>query len=244
MRCYCWIKRPNLFESRSFLLVILLLAVTMNAFGFMGVGETRWKEEVLLHDGNMIVVSRWQSYGGRYELDQTPPIKEHRITFSLPGSNKNITWTSEYGEDIGRTNFNPIGLHIMNRTPYVVAVPNLCVSYGKWGRPNPPYVFFRYDGTAWLRISLQDVPAEFTTVNLVINTVGHRKELNHLEIASAKQVKKMNSSLKQPEYQSILRLPVTGGEGLASCPDYNAQQYRSSKAPLPMKSVNEQKKAP
>ena len=78
--------------------LVLTLGVSMNAYGF---GGDSWKEEVLLHDGSTLIVNRSQSYGGRHEIGQPPPIKEHTITFTLPGSNNRITWTSEYGEVLG-----------------------------------------------------------------------------------------------------------------------------------------------
>ena len=114
--------------------LVWTLGVSMNAYGF---GGDSWKEEVLLHDGSTLIVNRSQSYGGRHEIGQPPPIKEHTITFTLPGSNKIITWTSEYGEDIGRTNFYLLAVHVMNGTPYIVASPNSCLSYNKLGSPNP-----------------------------------------------------------------------------------------------------------
>lgn len=49
----------------------------------------------------------------------------------------------------------------MNGTPYIVAEPNLCRAYNKWGRPNPPYIFFRFDGKDWKRIPLSELPIEF-----------------------------------------------------------------------------------
>jgi len=126
----------------------------------LGLGDS-WREEVLLHDGSKIIVKRSQSYGGRHEIGQSPPIKEQDITFTAPGSGKSITWKSEYSEDIGRANFQLLALHILNGTPYVVAAPNLCLAYNKWGRPNPPYVFFKYDGETWQRIPLTEFPAQF-----------------------------------------------------------------------------------
>ena len=135
--------------------LLLMMGANMSAnAGLFGFGDTSWKEEVLLHDGSKIIVERSQSYGGRHEIGQPPPIKEHVISFTLPGSSKTVTWKSEYGEDLGRTNFNLLAVHVMNSTPYIVAEPNLCLSYNKWGRPNPPYVFFKYDGKAWQRIPL------------------------------------------------------------------------------------------
>ena len=132
--------------------LILTLGVSMSAdAGLFGFGGTSWKEEVLLHDGQKIIVKRSQDYGGRHEPGKGAPVKEHTITFTLPHSNNKLSWTSEYGDDLGRTNFNLLALHVLNGTPYLVVEPNLCLSYNKWGRPNPPYVF-KYDGKAWQRI--------------------------------------------------------------------------------------------
>ncbi|MBI3569559.1 MAG: hypothetical protein HY082_00385 [Gammaproteobacteria bacterium] len=157
--------------------LVLTLGISMSAeAGLFGLGGTSWKEEVLLHDGQKIIVKRSQSYGGRHEIGQPQPIKEHTITFMLPGSNKSITWTSEYGEDLGRANFNLLAVHVLNGTPYIVASPNLCLSYNKWGRPNPPYVFFKYDGKVWQRIQLSEFPAEFKTVNVALDIRGLQVE--------------------------------------------------------------------
>jgi len=173
-----------------------------------------WKEEVQLHDGSKIIVERSQSYGGRHEVGQSSPIKEHTITFSLPNSSKAISWTSEYGEDLGRANFNLLALHVLNGTPYLVTEPNLCLSYNKWGRPNPPYVFFKYDGKAWQRISLSEFPTEFKNFNLIINN-GREEDIDKLAsklgYVAAEDVQKINSSLPQPEYKTILREPVKLG---------------------------------
>ena len=115
-----------------------------------------WKEEVLLHDGQKIIVERSQTYGGRSEPGQSPPAKEVMIRFKPPGVTNSITWVSEYGDELGRTNFNLLALHIKQGTPYVVTEPNLCLSYNKWGRPNPPYVIFKHDGKIWQRIALSE----------------------------------------------------------------------------------------
>ena len=199
----------RLFKTIS---LVLTLGVSMNAdAGLFGFGGDSWKEEVLLHDGSKIIVERSQSYGGRHEIGQTPPIKDQDITFTLPGTSKTITWKSEYGEDIGRSNFILLALHILNGTPYIVAEPNLCLSYNKWGRPNPPYVFFKYDSKVWQRIPHEEFPAEFKAHNLVIETKGEQKILTAQSIVTAELVKKLNGELEQPEYKTILREPVKLG---------------------------------
>jgi hypothetical protein len=189
---------------------LLMMGASMSAeAGLFGFGGDSWKEEVLLHDGSKIIAQRSLSYGGRREVGQGAPIKEQSISFTLPNSNKTIKWASEYSEDVGRANFNLLALHILNGTPYIVAEPNLCLSYNKWGRPNPPYVLFKHDGKAWQRIPLEEFPAEFKTVNVAIYLGGRDvEEMLSLGFVSAEKIKALNSSLTQPEYKSILRTPL------------------------------------
>ena len=128
-----WLKRV------TGLGLVLMMGVSMSAdAGLFGFGGDSWKEEVLLHDGSKIIAKRSLSYGGRREIGQGAPIKEQTISFTLPNSDKTITWSSEYSEDVGRANFNLLALHVLKGTPYIVTEPNLCLSYNKWGRPNPP----------------------------------------------------------------------------------------------------------
>jgi len=58
---------------------------------------------------------------------------------------------------------------------------------------------------------------------------------------TAETIKHLLIGYTQTEYRTILREAVNGGEGLTNCPDYNSQQYRSPKAPLPMKPRNERR---
>lgn len=208
--------------------LLLMIGVSMNAdAGLFGFGGDSWKEEVLLHDGSKLIVKRSQSYGGRHEIGQPSPIKEHTITFTLPNTNKTITWTSEYGEDLGRTNFNLLAVHILHGTPYIVASPNLSLSYNKWGRPNPPYVFFKYDGSEWQRIPLEEFPAEFKTINVAIY-LGSRdvEAMVNLGLVSAGKIKELNSSLTQEEYKTIVRTPLDVWKP--------RPEYKGPKAPHPI----------
>lgn len=185
---------------------------------------TSWKEEVLLHDGKKLIVERSQSYGGRHEIGQKPPIKEQKITFTLSGSNRSITWKSEYSEDIGRANLNLLALHVLNGTPYIVAEPNLCLAYNKWGRPNPPYVFFKYDGKTWQRIPLSVFPAQFKDVNVVVNSLGAARGGTIVEtgLITAEKIRELNSRLwrypnEQLQYKSILREAMKPGSPGVGC---------------------------
>jgi len=222
----------------AILLMILGGGMSVCAMG----NKTSWKEEVLLHDGQRIIVERTQTYGGRHEIGQSPPVREHTISFTLPHSNQTLSFKSEYSEDVGRANFNLLALHVMNGTPYIVAEPNLCLAYNKWGRLNPPYVIFKYDGKAWQRIPLSQLPARFKSINLIVNN-GREEDIERAAsgsgYVSVADVQQINSSLRQPEYKTILREAVKDGDGITSCPDFKSQQLRSFKPPLPMKPLPE-----
>lgn len=208
-----WLKR--IMKMGLFLMIGASMSADAGLFGF---GGDSWKEEVLLHDGQKIIVERSQSYGGRSEPGQSGPIKEHTISFTLPGSNKTITWTSEYGEDLGRTNFNLLAVHVLNGTPYIVASPNLCLSYNKWGRPNPPYVVFKYEGNGWQRIPLEQFPAEFKTINVVLSIQKFQADqLSGIGLTSAEKIKELNAHIEKPEHKTILREAIPGG-GQGRCP--------------------------
>ncbi|MEN9539207.1 MAG: hypothetical protein RLZZ126_1442 [Pseudomonadota bacterium] len=196
-------------------LLTLLASLTLSACS----GDS-WREEVLLHDGQKIVVERSQTYKGRSEIGQPTPIGEHTVKFTVPATGQKVTWTSEYGEDLGRTNFNLLAVHVLKGTPYVVATPNLCLAYNKWGRPNPPYVYFKHDGKTWQRIDQAAWPAEFQTVNVVQYIWGYDlANLVKSGLTPANEVTKLNQEVRQPEFKTILRErmqyppcpPVAGG---------------------------------
>lgn len=167
-----------------------------------------WQEEVVLHDGSKIMVDRSQSYGGRRELGQSPPIKEQTISFTIPNTNEYISWKSEYGEDIKRANFTPLALHISDGVPYIILTTTSCLSYNKWGRPNPPYVIFKFQSKVWQRIFLEELPIELDSINLVIATKSNEEVLLDESPINSVLMKELNRDINQPELNGILRKSV------------------------------------
>ncbi|MBI3524739.1 MAG: hypothetical protein HY066_09545 [Betaproteobacteria bacterium] len=197
----------------------LMMGVSMSAdAGLFGLGGTSWKEEVLLHDGSKIVVERSVERGGRHEIGQKPPYREQSFTFTLPATGQRVTWEDKYSEDIGTASFLPMLIDIFKDTTYLVASSMGCLSYNKWGRPNPPYVIFKHDGKEWKRIPLQELPAEVKTPNLIFSAPDIEVEKIGKSFITAEMIKQLIDGYKQPEYRSILREPIKGGEGLTSCP--------------------------
>jgi hypothetical protein len=105
-----------------------------------------------------------------------------------------------------------LALHVLNNTPYLVTAPDKCLSYNKWGRPNPPYVIFKYDGSTWHRIPLSEFPVEFKNINLVIETRNDEKEFTKQSPLKPEVIQKFNSNLSQPEFQTIARTPGSYSE--------------------------------
>jgi hypothetical protein len=132
-------------------------------------GSMGWKEEVQLHDDRVIVVERYFNLGGYPTLDShnRSPLDE-TITFTLPESNKTIFWKTEFRNDSPEP--NSLGLllvDVVGGIPYIATSPAGCISYNKWGRPNPPYVLFKYVDDEWKRISLDEFPSELVHANLM-----------------------------------------------------------------------------
>ncbi|WP_205629818.1 hypothetical protein [Dechloromonas denitrificans] len=205
---------------KALAITVLIATLSLNACaGLFGLGSDSWQEEVLLHDGQKIIVERSQTYGGQHEIGQSSPVREHTIRFQLLQSAQTVTWKSDYGPELGRTNFNVLALHIQDDSPYLVAEPNLCLAYNKWGRPNPPYVVFKYTGGSWQRINLAELPTEFKHINLIVNnglTDAIERAARDKGYVSAERVESFNHSLTQPEYKAILRQGVENPEG-SSC---------------------------
>ena len=97
-------------------------------------------------------------------------------------------------------------VHALNGTPYIIASPNLCLAYNKWGRPNPPYVVFKHDGSQWQRIAMESLPIEFKTINVVLSIQKvQAEELSAAGLTSAETISQANRRSEIPEFRSIVR---------------------------------------
>ena len=195
--------------------LLLMMGVGMDASaGLFGIGGTSWKEEALQPDGQKITVERSVVRKGNHEIGQRPPIGNQSLTFSIPETGERVTWEDSYSQDVGGGNFNPMLVGVQKNTAYVLASPAGCLSYNKWGRPNPPYVVFKYEAKQWQRIQLQELPMQFKLPNLIISSPDDAAEEATHGILMADKIKELNTGFQQPEYQTILRVPIpNGGQG-------------------------------
>lgn len=206
--------------------VSMALLLGMHITGCAALGNTTsWKEEVLLHDGSKLIVSRTQTIdpNGLREPFQPAPRGEATTTFTIPGTNQTVTWKSDYGR-AQQDNLELLLLDFVGTTPYIATQPNRCHAYNKWGRPNPPYAFFKYDGKAWQRIPLEGFPLEFQKTNVMVDgylpeqLTTEERDASFLTVES---VNKANRDLRRtPHLLTIRRDPINAGMGSAvSCPE-------------------------
>ncbi len=226
---------------------IAILGAIMNACAFGG--KASWKEEVLLHDGKKIILERSQTRGGRHEIGQDIPVNRHTVSFAVPGTGRTIKWESEFGLEIERSSLLPLALDVVGGVPYLVTTTAGCIAYNKWGRPNPPYVFFKFDGKAWQRIPLAEFPVEIKEANVAIGALTLRDERRLTGFSGpvpAEEVRKMNAETRSPlvlYLRVFAREPIKVGQ-TEDCPamEYDGKGgWRSpgaAKAPQPARPNN------
>jgi len=207
------------------LALVLANAVSACAQVAQSAADT-WREEVLLHDGQRLIVVRTVERGGRREVGQLPPIKRQSLTFTIPGTDRQVTWVDDYSEDMGGANFNLRLLEIVGANAYVLTSPAGCLAYNKWGRPNPPYVIFKHENNNWRRIPLELLPASIQTPNLISSSPDQEAKKAANRLISAEMIREHVAGYRQPEYKTILRHPVTR----EMCPQYSS----GPRAPLPI----------
>lgn len=189
------------------IVLILTLGVTMNACSSDTVS---WKEEVALHNGSKIIVTRSHTYGRQGELGQGRLIAESLLTFQIPGTSEVVSLKTDGV-------LGPLSIDFKDGVPYVAAIPGNCISFFQWGQPHPPYVFFRYDRVErkWQRITIDRFPEGFNT-NLIVGTKNAEEKIiqemhAHGFVLMEKQ-KQLNDD--QSDFiKNISRIEIKSGPG-------------------------------
>ncbi len=185
------------------------LAICLCACGALPAnGADSWQEEVILQDGNRLIVGRTVERGGRREVGQSPPIKEQNLSFVHPQTGERIVWEDKPTPDIGGANFLPMLLNIDKGVPYLVAYPMGCLAYNKWGRPNPPYVVFKRGQAAWQTVGLDELPLSLATPNLIFSSPDETAQKMGSSVVSAQAIRGLVEVARVPEYRTILRARI------------------------------------
>ncbi|GAB5604257.1 hypothetical protein [Sideroxyarcus sp. TK5] len=209
-------KQNGMIKQIATLGLVLLLGSTISACS----SSMQWKEEVKLHDGQVIVAERYYTLGGFAYLDsrERTPLEE-TVTFNLP-DNKSIVWKNDFRDSVPEPNsLNHFRFDVVSGVPYLATYPAGCIAYNKWGRPNPPQVLFKYEGKQWKRITLDELPQGLigATANVI---VGRPASSLLKSFYTAAGVNDKNRPISTPEYKTILREAsgIAGGLG-SNCPE-------------------------
>jgi hypothetical protein len=211
-------KQNGMMKRIGKLAMLFMLGASMSACAGLP-GSKGWKEEVLLHDGRVLVVERHFNLGGYPTLDaRERRLLDESITFILPDTKKVISWKSEYDDRVPEPNsLSALLLDVVGGVPYLATGPAGCIAYNKWGRPNPPYILFKYTDGAWQQIPLQEFPAELVEVNLM--NMPDSRLLKPYYTVGASKAKRSDGNVSAYA-KTILRVPTpsAGGPGVG-CPE-------------------------
>jgi hypothetical protein len=178
---------------KNWLLALSLMILGSILSGCLGNATIKWKEQVQLSDGRVIVVEREAIYvGGGDELAVNRSGKkiEERIRFTSPdGSGKTIEWRST--KKSPRTYPEvPLLLDMANGQPTVytlLAIDSVCEVYSKyvyqndtWIEESLPEQFRQLTTNLWFG-SQRDIPKLLTlTDKKSRNTDGYRRALKQI----------------------------------------------------------------
>ena len=223
-------KRETTMKHWMLGISLMVLGGSMNANSMSGAGDfakamaeralesrhASWKEEVLLHDGRKLIVERSQTFGGYAEpASRERSVAKEEWVFRIPGSDRKVTWKSDFSRPPEGDSLMLLQLNFLNGVPYIATSPAGCLSYNYWKRPNPPYVFFKYDGKAWQQISLSAFPVVFRESNVGVG----RPDSNHRKgLLSIDTIREENRQL-EPYLREIVREPLKPGSGEVGCPE-------------------------
>lgn len=187
---------------------LLMTGISMN-----GCSSTMgWKEEVKLHDGQIIIAERFYNLGGKptWESRERAALDEI-VTFNMPGTNKQIIWKTDFRDSQPEPNsLNLIRFDVVKGVPYIATYPAGCIAYNKWGRPNPPQVLFKYESEQWKRITLAELPPEL--IGTHANVIVGRPATSLLKSSySVEGVNAENHDIDEGPYKTILREAIPGG---------------------------------
>jgi len=223
-------KRKTMMKNWMLGISLMILGGGMNANSMSGVGDfakamaeralesrhASWKEEVLLHDGKKLIVERSQSYGGYPTIESRErAVLDEEWAFRVPGSGKTLIWKSNHRRPPEGDSLILMQINFLEGVPYVATTPAGCLTYNHWKRPNPPYVFFKYDGKVWRQIQLVEFPLALRESNVAVG----RPDSNHREgLLSIDTIREENRNL-EPYLREIVREPLKSGSVGVSCPE-------------------------
>jgi hypothetical protein len=128
-----------------------------------------WREEVALHDGGILVVSRRAVLVRGGNFGEFKVERERRLAFIHPTTGQPVVW--ENAGQVG-SRLLPLLLDVDAGRVFLVTFAQSGRDYDDLGCPTPPYLVFRYDPPRWTRIPVAELPARFRQSNIISHASG------------------------------------------------------------------------
>ena len=143
-------------QRKSHLLGVLLYTVAPFTEGF------DWFEQAQQDDGTTVLVHKIEkrSISAKTLDEEHDWGRIHSVELADPVTGRTIRW------DPDGWSLRPFALHLHLGVPYLFTLPG-DVTYERYGCPSPPYIVFKWDGTAWSRVALDALPVRFHRRNLL-----------------------------------------------------------------------------
>lgn len=161
-------------------------------------GFRTWQEEVKLNDGRVIVVTQKRRCESAYTGANYAPCisREAWLTIKLPEfGNKEIVWHEK---------LKPMVVNVDEGQFYIVGRPPTGREFDLYGRPQPPYLGYRWEEGEWKRIAFDKIPEAIYEGNMIIDLPPNQTRLLTL---AQKGSQELNGS---PEYRKHVKRIVPG----------------------------------
>jgi hypothetical protein len=185
----------------------LLIALGLAALTGCGPDVARWKEEVLLHDGRMIVVERMATA----EVGGFPNANRGRdLEFELKYAPLGIYWKGTQQHTM---------LEIFDGVPYLVVWPGSESKFCKDKLPTTlPIRILKMQGKEWIEIEQETFPVDIANFNLYLSYWGNKASEDarglitwtHKEDTNAYPIVKWDPLIRRP-YKLRERYVSTNG---------------------------------
>ncbi len=178
---------------------VVILAMVVCLDGCSDSRPLKWTEDVLLFDGRVVTLTRYQEFKGPHEIGQPPTESDYWFEFKHPDTGSVVRWASH--RDLAT-----MALMIDNKVPRLLVVPEFD---GRFKRkcPDPPYLLFRFDSGEWREESIEALRGRRITPNMTYLGSGSRDEIysNDHHLSKEQVLKNAPAFLKRRDidFQSL-----------------------------------------
>lgn len=174
----------------------------------------KWKEEIRLHDGRIVIAERVDVLGGWHEPGQSASEKERAITFTDP-DDKSIKYTHSR---LGSGNY--ILLDFKDGVPWLIVLVGAYSTDTKC--PYETYETFTWVDKGWRSVSYASLPKGVSKVNMAYDYAPDQPDMRKAgKLLTADQIDYINmKSSKLGGAKSAYQLVQVNGRGMPIDCDY------------------------